>query len=376
MEGIEHISVSVNGISMHVAQTGQGPVVLFLHGFPECWYTWRHQMCFLASQGYRAVAPDLRGYGDTTGAPTDDPSKFTSLHVVGDLVALLSVVAADEEKVFVVGHDWGAMMAWALCLYRPDKVKALVNMSVCFTPRNPKSKPLETLRAVYGDDYYICRFQKNTVNTQINKKLHPIGRRSEGACSASSCCQCRFDIWHWLLCKYKEIKLRFLFSWQEGGEIEGEFAVLGTKKVLQCFLTYYNPSPLYLPKKGKLFEGSTDDLPSWLSKNDVDYYTSKFEKTGFTGGINYYRALDLDWELSAAWTGAKVMVPVKFIVGDLDITYNAPGAKEYIHKGGLKRDVPLLEEVVVLEGVGHFIHEEKPHEINTHILNFLHNFSS
>ncbi|XP_019151783.1 PREDICTED: bifunctional epoxide hydrolase 2-like isoform X2 [Ipomoea nil] len=321
MEGIEHISVSVNGISMHVAQTGQGPVVLFLHGFPECWYTWRHQMCFLASQGYRAVAPDLRGYGDTTGAPTDDPSKFTSLHVVGDLVALLSVVAADEEKVFVVGHDWGAMMAWALCLYRPDKVKALVNMSVCFTPRNPKSKPLETLRAVYGDDYYICRFQ-------------------------------------------------------EGGEIEGEFAVLGTKKVLQCFLTYYNPSPLYLPKKGKLFEGSTDDLPSWLSKNDVDYYTSKFEKTGFTGGINYYRALDLDWELSAAWTGAKVMVPVKFIVGDLDITYNAPGAKEYIHKGGLKRDVPLLEEVVVLEGVGHFIHEEKPHEINTHILNFLHNFSS
>nr|GMD63642.1 bifunctional epoxide hydrolase 2-like [Ipomoea batatas] len=160
MEGIEHISVSVNGIDMHVAQAGQGPVVLFLHGFPECWYTWRHQMCFLASQGYRAVAPDLRGYGETTGAPNDDPSKFTSLHVVGDLVALISAVAAeDEEKVFVVGHDWGAMMAWALCLYRPDKVKALVNMSVCFTPRNPKAKPLQTLRAVYGDDYYICRFQ-------------------------------------------------------------------------------------------------------------------------------------------------------------------------------------------------------------------------
>lgn len=162
---------------------------------------------------------------------------------------------------------------------------------------------------------------------------------------------------------------------QEGGEIEGEFAVLGTKKVLQCFLTYDSPSPLYLPK-GKLFEGSTHELPSWLSENDVDYYTSKFEKTGFSGGLNYYRALDLNWELSAAWSGAKVMVPVKFIVGDLDITYNAPGAKEYIHKGGLKRDVPLLEEVVVLEGVGHFTHEEKPHEINTHILNFLHNFSS
>ncbi|XP_019151784.1 PREDICTED: bifunctional epoxide hydrolase 2-like [Ipomoea nil] len=320
MEGIEHISVSVNGISMHVAQTGQGPVVLFLHGFPECWYTWRHQMCFLASQGYRAVAPDLRGYGDTTGAPTDDPSKFTSLHVVGDLVALLSVVAADEEKVFVVGHDWGAMMAWALCLYRPDKVKALVNMSVCFTPRNPKSKPLETLRAVYGDDYYICRFQ-------------------------------------------------------ESGEIEGEFAVAGTRKVVERFLSYHSPTPPKLPK-GKPIEAPTRSLPSWFSQHDVDYYVSMFEKAGFTGGMNYYRALDLNWELTAAWTGAKVMVPVKFIVGDLDITYNSPGTKEYIHKGGLKKDVPLLEEVVVLEGVGHFVHEEKPHEINTYIYDFLQNFSS
>lgn len=122
---------------MHVAEAGQGPIILFLHGFPECWYPWRHQMAFFASQGYRAVAPDLRGYAETTGAPASDPAKFTTLHVVGDLVSLIDAMAPPSEKVFVVGHDWGAIIAWALCLYRPDKVRALVNMSVVFTRRSP-----------------------------------------------------------------------------------------------------------------------------------------------------------------------------------------------------------------------------------------------
>ncbi|KAL2470379.1 alpha/beta-Hydrolases superfamily protein [Abeliophyllum distichum] len=323
MEGIEHKTVTVNGIKMHVAEIGQGPVVLFLHGFPECWFSWRHQLAFMASNGYRAVAPDLRGYSDTTGAPVNDYTKFTTLHVVGDVLALLNAVAAHEEKVFVVGHDWGAMIAWALCLYRPDRVKALVNLSVAFTPRNPNKKPIESLQAVYGDDYYICRFQ-------------------------------------------------------EPGEIEGEFAQIGTKRVLKNFLTYRNPGPLYLPK-GKGFGDSADTpiiLPSWLSEEEIDYYASNYEKSGFTGALNYYRALDINWELTAPWTGDQIKIPVKFIVGDLDLTYNAPGAKDFIHKGGFKKYVPLLKEVVVMEGVAHFIHQEKPDEINKHILDFFQDFPS
>ncbi|KAG5555112.1 hypothetical protein RHGRI_012591 [Rhododendron griersonianum] len=288
MEGIQHKTVTVNGINMHIAEMGQGPVVLLLHGFPELWYTWRHQILYLASHGYRAVAPDLRGYGDTTGAPPGGAA-YTSLHVVGDLVALLDAVAPGDEKVFLVGHDWGAMIAWAFCLYRPDRIKAL-----------------------------------------------------------------------------------------EPGEIEAEFAEMGTKRVLRNFLTYRNPGPLFLPK-GKGFGDSPDaptPLPSWLSEEDLDYYTSKYEQSGFTGGLNYYRALDLNWELTAPWTGAQVKVPVKFLVGDLDLTYNSPGTKDYINKGGFKKDVPFLQEVVVLEGVAHFIHEEKPEEINKHILDFFHKFSA
>ncbi|XP_047151348.1 epoxide hydrolase A-like isoform X2 [Vigna umbellata] len=319
MEGVEHRTVNVNGINMHVAEMGEGPLILFMHGFPDLWFSWRHQMKALASLGYRCVAPDLRGYGDTD-VPAS-PTAYTSLHVVGDLVGLLDEVAGDNEKVFVIGHDWGAMIAWYLSLFRPERIRALVNMSVAFTPRNPKRKPLDTLRAVYGNDYYICRFQ-------------------------------------------------------ETGNIEAEFEKIGTERVLKEFLTYRNPGPLYLPE-GKAFDRPIDSplkLPSWLSQEECDYYVTKYEKTGFTGGFNYYRNLDLNWELTAPWTGAKVKVPVKFIVGDLDLTYNSPGAKDYIHKGGLKRDVPLLEDVVVIQGAGHFVHQERPDEITKHIYDFVKKF--
>ncbi|KAH7859324.1 hypothetical protein Vadar_034628 [Vaccinium darrowii] len=320
METIEHKTITANGINIHFAEKGQGPLVLFLHGFPELWYSWRHRILFMAAHGYRAVAPDLRGYGDTTGAPLDDATKFTTLHVVGDIIALLDAIAPDEKQVFLVAHDWGALIAWHLCLYRPDRIKAHVSLSFHFNPRNPIIKPVDMFRRLFGDDHYICRFQ-------------------------------------------------------EPGDIEAEFAQIGVREVVKKILTYRHPGALYFPK-GKGFESFPDVpvLPSWLSEEDVDYYTSKFEKNGFTGGINYYRALNLNWELTAPWTEAQVKVPTKFVVGGLDLVYNIPGAKEYIHGGGFKKYVPLLDEVVVMEGVAHFINQEKPDEINQHILDFFKKF--
>ncbi|KAJ0911228.1 putative soluble epoxide hydrolase [Helianthus annuus] len=158
MEGIEHKTISVNGLNIHIAEKGQGQLVLFLHGFPELWYSWRHQIVYLADHGYRAVAPDLRGYGETTGAPVDDHTKFTLYHVVG-------------EKAFVVGHDWGAFVAWHLCMFRPDRVKALVNLSVPFIPWDPMGDMVQMLGAVYGEDHYVVRFQ-------VNIKYY-IGRRAK-----------------------------------------------------------------------------------------------------------------------------------------------------------------------------------------------------
>ncbi|KAH6808675.1 alpha/beta-Hydrolases superfamily protein [Perilla frutescens var. frutescens] len=317
MEKIQHKTIPVNGLKMHVAELGEGPLVLFIHGFPELWYSWRHQMAFMAERGYRAVAPDMRGYGDTTGAPLDDPSKFTVFHLVGDLISLLDAIAADEDKVFVVGHDWGALVAWYLCMYRPDRVKALVNLSVPFTPRNPVMNPVELMRKYYGDDHYICRFQ-------------------------------------------------------EPGDIEAEFEKVGTKEVLKNMFSFRDPAPLFFPK-GKVFTNPVDRAP-WLSEDDLDYYVSKFEQTGFTGGVNYYRAFSLNWELNAPWSGAGVKVPAKFMVGEFDLVYHIPGTKDFVHKGGFKKFVPLLEDVVVLEGAAHFVNQERPDEINQHIYEFLKQF--
>jgi pimeloyl-ACP methyl ester carboxylesterase len=155
MEGIEHRIVSVNGIKMHIAEKGEGPVVLFLHGFPEFWYSWRKQINALSSLGYHAVAPDLRGYGDTE-APTSITS-YTCLHIVDDLVALIDSLGV--KQVFLVAHDWGAVMGWYLCMFQPERVKAFVCLSVPFKQRNPQMKPTEIMRGFFGDDYYICRFQ-------------------------------------------------------------------------------------------------------------------------------------------------------------------------------------------------------------------------
>ena len=155
MEKIEHATVNTNGIKMHVASVGSGPVILLLHGFPDLWYSWRHQLLSLSSLGYRCVAPDLRGYGDTDAPPS--AASYTVFHIVGDLVGLLDSMGVDQ--VYLVGHDWGAIIAWTFCQLRPDRIKALVNMSVAYRPRNPNVKPVEGLRALFGDDYYICRFQ-------------------------------------------------------------------------------------------------------------------------------------------------------------------------------------------------------------------------
>lgn len=317
MEKIQHSTVAVNGINMHVAEIGSGPPILFLHGFPELWYSWRHQLLFFSSHNYRAIAPDLRGYGDTDAPPS--VASYTAFHVVGDLVALLDKLGIDQ--VFLVGHDWGAIIAWYFCLFRPDRIKSLVNMSVPFRPRNPMRKPVESLRLAFGDDFYICRFQ-------------------------------------------------------EPGEIEEEFNSIDTAKLMKKIFTGHDSRPMCIPKGAyqHSINAGPITLPSWLSEEEINYCANKFKQTGFTGALNYYRALDLNWELTAAWTGAQVKVPTKFILGDQDITYNFPGTKDYLHKGGFKEDVPLLEEVVIMEGVAHFLHQERSEEICKHILDFIQKF--
>ncbi|CAN0878188.1 Epoxide hydrolase A [Linum grandiflorum] len=320
-EAIHHTTIPTNGIKMHIAVTGPSTAkstILFLHGFPELWYNWRHQLRAIPSLGdYRCVAPDLRGYGDTDAPPS--PANYTAFSVVGDLVGLLDFLGV--EKAFVVGHDWGAAMGWYFAKFRPDRIKGLVNLSVPPPRESPVFHSVDVFRAVYGDDYYFCRFQ-------------------------------------------------------EVGEVEEEFAEVETGKLITKLYTVFSkPDPPIVPKETG-FKGLPDPPNSflpWLPKQDVDYYASKFGKTGFTGGLNYYRATSLTGDLMGPWSGpdSKYQVPAKFIIGDQDVVYNMPGVKDYIHGGEFKKEVPLLEEVVVMEGVPHFPNLVKPDEITRHIVDFV-----
>src|SRR3954454_18003659 len=154
MAEVEHREVEVGGLRMHAAVQGAGPLVVLLHGFPESWYSWRHQLAALAEAGYRAVAPDQRGFGQTDRPA--DPAHYTQLHLVGDLIGLLD--ALGEARAVVVGHDWGAPVAWHTALLRPDRVRGVVGLSVPYRPRGSAS-PLAAYRAAFGEGFYQLYFQ-------------------------------------------------------------------------------------------------------------------------------------------------------------------------------------------------------------------------
>ncbi|CAN1168349.1 Epoxide hydrolase A [Linum perenne] len=316
---IQHSTIQTNGINMHIATVGSPTAkstVLFLHGFPELWSTWRHQLLALPTLGdYRCIAPDLRGCGDTDAPPS--ASKYTAFHIVGDLVGLLDFLGID--KAFVVGHDWGAAMCWYLALFRPDRVRAVVNLSIPPLRQFPGSNIVDDFRAVYGDDYYFVRFQ-------------------------------------------------------EVGVVEAEFAQVDTGKLINKLYTLFSkPDPPIVPKEPG-FKGLPESLLPWLPKETVEYYASKFSKTGFTGGLNYYRAITLTGELMGPWVGSKHQVPAKFIIGDQDVVYHMPGLKDYIHGKEFKKDVPMLDKVVIMEGVPHFPQLVKPQEITQHVFDFIKRF--
>src|SRR3954465_6816301 len=155
MAEVEHREVEVGGLRMHAAVQGDGPLVVLLHGFPESWYSWRHQLAALAGAGFRAVPPDQRGYGRTGGA--DDAERYPLLALVGDVGGLIDALGG--EQAIVIGHDWGAPVAWHTALLRPDRVAGVAGLSVPFTPRLPGS-PVGAGREAFGDRFYQVYFQE------------------------------------------------------------------------------------------------------------------------------------------------------------------------------------------------------------------------
>ena len=310
--------VDTNGIRMHVAEQGTGPPVVLLHGFPELWYSWRHQLRALADAGYRAVAPDQRGYGGTDRSA--EPEKYTQLHLVGNVVGLLD--ALGEEQAAVVGHDWGAPVAWNTALLRPDRVRGVVGLSVPYVPRGPVSL-LTAVRAVLGEGFYMAYFQR------------------PGVADAE-------------LARDARASLRRLLYSASGDAPQGA-----------------EPRQPVVPAGGGLLDILAEPaaLPGWLTEADLDVYAAEFERTGFTGGLNWYRTIDLSWELMAPWQGARVMPPALYVAGDRDLVVNFPGMGELI--AGLRAFVRNLTGTVMLPSCGHWTQQERPEAVNAALLGYV-----
>ncbi|KAL3697307.1 hypothetical protein R1sor_011383 [Riccia sorocarpa] len=280
MDEITHRTLEVNGIKMHIAEQGKGPLVLLLHGFPGLWYSWRHQIPVIAKAGYHVVAPDQRGYGQTE-APAD-PSKYTFLHLVGDVVGLIE--ALGEKQVYLIGHDWGAVVTWMTAVLRPDLLKCVITLSVGFVPRDPKLSLLGKMKALCGERVYMQ-------------------------------------------------------EWQEPGKAEADFS----RDIKQAFLKLYSnrASDIFSAPEGKsVLESipSYDEPPKWITHEELQVYVDTFKKTGFTGGLNWYRNIDRSWELMAPWTNVGTPVPALVIIGDHDLGFDF--ARKYHESPLFKTDVP------------------------------------
>ncbi|TDD32110.1 alpha/beta hydrolase [Actinomadura sp. KC06] len=313
MTEITHrIVQSESGLRMHVAEAGEGPLVLLLHGFPECWYSWRHQLTALAAAGFHAVAPDQRGYA-RTGGPAD-VSQYSILHLAGDVVGLIAPL--DADRAVVAGHDWGAPVAWAAAQMRPDLVRGVIGMSVPHRPRGSRP-PVESMRRLFGDGFYMVHFQRPDV--------------------------------------------------PEAGLDRDRAATF--RRVLYG-LSGEAPAPLLtIPDGGDFLDtlAEPEKLPAWLTDDDIATYVAEYASSGFTGPVNWYRNLDRNWELTAAWHRARIGPPALFIAGDRDVT--AVGARDAV--GSMSDFVPNLRDTVWLSGCGHWTQQERPAEVNDAMIGFL-----
>jgi pimeloyl-ACP methyl ester carboxylesterase len=310
-------TVEANGIKHRIAEAGQGPLVILLHGFPESWYSWRHQLPAIAKAGFHAVAPDLRGYGKS-----DKPAgveDYDIHHLTGDVVGLID--ALGEKTAVVVGHDWGALVAWNAVLLHPDRFTGLVAMSVPYGGRAAVS-PLETMKKTYGDNfYYILYFQEPGVaEAEFDKE--PRGFLSRLYLSPDSP--------------------------REAAEITDR------KRSAGGWI-------------GRM--GAPKGLPSWLTQADLDYYVNEFTGSGFRGGINFYRNFHRNWETTPQLADRKISQPTLFIAGDRDGVIRGATAEQLTTM--MSRVATDLRGVTLIPAAGHWVQQERPEETNAALTAFL-----
>jgi pimeloyl-ACP methyl ester carboxylesterase len=312
----ERSVVKVNGVELSVLDQGTGPLVVLLHGFPEGAYSWRHQIEPLVAAGYRVIAPDQRGYGDSSHPDSID--QYSIMHLVGDIVGLIA--SAGEKTATVIGHDWGAMVAWNVAAMRPDIVRGVVGLSVPPVPRGD-IPPLRQMLADYDGRFYVNYFDRvGPVDDELNRDV--------------------------------PASLRKFFHL-----LSGDNPINDTAR------------PILIPAGGGVLDGHEDRLPSWLSEAELDNFVRQFEGHGFTGGLNWYRNLNRNWELTAPFEGASFAMPAQYVCGARDTVKSFHGLMDYVTS--LASTDPNFREPVTLPECGHWIQQERPAETTAILLDFL-----
>jgi pimeloyl-ACP methyl ester carboxylesterase len=312
-DDVTHRLVSVPGGRIHLVEQGSGPLVLLVHGFPESWYSWRHQLPALAAAGYRAVAIDVRGYGRSSKPA--DVAAYRILDHVADNVGV--VHALGEQRAVVVGHDWGSPIAANSALLRPDVFSAVALLSVPYTPRGAH-RPTDVFAGLddgHGGEFYISYFQ---APGRAEAEIEP-------------------DVRGWLTGIYAGLS---------GGAVPQDEIV----------------SMLFVPPGGRMADRFPAETarPAWMTEADLDFFAGEFERTGLTGPLNRYRNVDRDWADLAAWHRAPLTQPSLFIGGELDgpTTWQARSIATFA------TTLPGLLGSHILAGCGHWVQQERPDQVN------------
>ena len=305
--------IKTNGIDMAVYEAGpkDGVPVVLCHGFPELAYSWRHQLPALAAAGFRAIAPDQRGYGRTSrpAAVTD----YDMTHLTGDLVGLLDALGL-KDAIFC-GHDWGGLVVWQMPLFHPKRVRGVIGVNTPFIARGPVD-PILAMRTVFGEDMYIVYFQK------------------PGLADAALA---------------KDVGKSFRFFMRKSGMKAAEYAKLPAEQ-----------RNLALVKALEADEVGWGGGQSLLNDEEMKYFVDAFTRTGFTGGINWYRNFTRNWERSQG-LDHHISVPSLMIMAENDAVL-PPSAAD-----GMEKIIPDLEKYLV-RGSGHWTQQEKPDEVSAKLI--------
>jgi pimeloyl-ACP methyl ester carboxylesterase len=285
-----------DGIELSVIEAGQGPLVVLCHGFPELAFSWRHQIPALAAAGYRVLAPDMRGYGDSSAPAAIEAYDVISL--CEDMCGLVD--DAGEQSAIFVGHDWGANVTWWMAAIHPERVRAVAGLSVPFVPRAPAA-PIPIMRSHLGEDFYIVWFQQPGV---ADAALGSDVRRT------------------------LTTSRQWTAQWAEEEDAQSRRA-------------------------------------DWLSERELQVYVEAFERTGFSGGLNWYRNIDRNWELTAPYGERLIEQPAMFLTGELD------PVRSFMPAAAMNGWVTDLRAEIVVPGAGHWVQQQAPELVNAALLDFL-----